>query len=131
MEKLQSQKTDTLNERKAWDEKEKLDVENKAREKEIASRQLPKETIYEITLADAGNPGLPPPVQLETENEATNSVAASVPAQPLQASSPTAPELVSTPKVWEPDPMLDESERILANYISLWSSHETLIAKHQ
>jgi carboxyl-terminal processing protease len=125
LEKLQSQKTDTLNERKAWDEKEKIDSENKARDKEIASRKLPNETIYEITLADASKPGLPPPVKLETENEATNSTTA--------AASNHLPANVPAPvmKVWGPDPMLDESERIMEDYISLWPSHETLVANHQ
>lgn len=146
LEKLQSQKTDTLNERKAWDEKEKIDNESKARTKEIASRKLPNETIYEITVADAGKPGLPTPVQLETENEATNSIPTVAISHPspnssLGTSSPTLADKdldkihptanTPTPKVWNPDPMLDESERILQDYISLWPSHETLIANHQ
>jgi carboxyl-terminal processing protease len=138
LEKLQSQKTDTLNERKAWDEKDKIDKENKVRDKEIASRKLPNETIYDITLADASKPGLPPPVQLETENEATNSaptIAKShLPANvPMSASSSTAAVTATLPvtKVWGPDPMLDESERIMEDYISLWPSHETLIANHE
>ena len=143
LQKLQSQKTDTLNEHKAWDEKEKIDKQNKAREKEIASRKLPKEKIYEITVADTGKPGLPPPIQLETENEATNSVAvvaknhssggnssaasssATTTAMPLPTTEPPVT------KVWGPDPMLDEAERILQDYISLWPPHETLIANHQ
>jgi carboxyl-terminal processing protease len=138
LEKLQSQKTDTLNERKAWDEKEKIDVENKARDKEIAARKLPQETIYDITVADAGKPGLPPPVQWETKNEATNSapaVAKNPPPThdalaPLPAAAITTTALPPT-RVWGPDPMLDESERIMADYISLWPSHETLIANHE
>jgi carboxyl-terminal processing protease len=137
LEKLQAQKTDTLNERKAWDEKEKIDVENKARDKEIASRKLPKQTIYDITLADAGKPGLPPPVQWETKNEATNSATAVAKTHPsthdsLAPSPATATTTVLPPaRVWGPDPMLDESERIMEDYISLWPSHETLIANHE
>jgi carboxyl-terminal processing protease len=136
LEKLQSQKNDTLNERKAWDEKDKIDTENKARDKEIASRKLPDETIYELTVADAAKPGLPPPVKLETEAESTNSapaVASSHPPAkiPVATSAPTAAVVPPVTKVWEPDPMLDEAERIMEDYISLWPSHETLIANHQ
>ena len=138
LERLQSQKTDTLNERKAWDEKEKIDKENKARDKEIASRKLPKETVYDITVADAEQPGLPPPVQLETEKESTNSAPAMAKSHQLLNGPTTTPAstiTANTPapvtKVWGPDPMLDESERILQDYISLWPSHETLIANHQ
>jgi hypothetical protein len=29
-----------------------------------------------------------------------------------------------------PDPMLDETERILENYISLWPSEQKMIANH-
>jgi hypothetical protein len=138
LEKLQAQKTDTLNERKAWDEKEKIDSENKARDKEITSRKLPNEKIYEITVADAAQPGLPPAVQLETEAEATNSAPAVAKShQPLNGptttppSTPTANTPAPVTKVWGPDPMLDETERIMEDYISLWPSHETLIANHQ
>jgi carboxyl-terminal processing protease len=152
LEKLQSQKTDTLNERKAWDDKEKLDKENKARDKEIASRKLPKEKIYEITVANATELGLPPAIKLETVNEATNSAAVSysstndftaffhstnsASALP-QHPAPTSDSITATKgpspvtRVWAPDPMLDETERILQDYIRLWPSHETLIANHQ
>lgn len=146
LEKLQSQKTDTLNERKAWDEKEKLDAGNKARNKEIASRKLPDETIYEITLADTDKPGLPPPVQLETASEMTNTAAATVPeaknfngyfssATNAPATNQTAAAAATgdepVKRVWEPDPMLDESERIMEDYLSLWPARETLVANHE
>jgi carboxyl-terminal processing protease len=133
LQKLQSQKTDTLNERKAWDEKEKIDKESKAREKEVASRKLPQETIYDITVADATRPGLPLPVQLETQDEATNAVSDAAKSHP--SANDTALATTNNPapvtRVWSPDPMLDESERIMQDYIALWPSHETLIANHQ
>jgi hypothetical protein len=34
-------------------------------------------------------------------------------------------------RVWEPDPMLDESERILQDYISLWSPDRNDLASHE
>src|SRR5262249_6079276 len=66
VEKVQSQKTETLNERKAWDERQKLEALKKARQKEIDSRKLPNSTVYEITVDDTFKPGLPTPIQWET-----------------------------------------------------------------
>lgn len=129
LEKLQDEKTDTLNERKAWDEKEKLDALKKARDKDIASRKIPNEIIYDITVADAGKPGLPPPVQLETEKEMdmTNSVPQVMSNKPSDALSKTLPEK----RVWGPDPMLDEAMRIMRDYIALEPSKWNTVASHE
>jgi carboxyl-terminal processing protease len=124
LEKLQSEKTDTLNERKAWDEKEKISDEKKARDKEVASRKLPNVTIYNITVADAGKPGLPPPVQLETQSEATNLVSE---AGSTNSVSDNKPEKL----VWAPDAILDESERIMEDYIALQPSKWGNLARHE
>lgn len=147
VQKVQAQKTETLNERKAWDEKQKLDALKKSREKEISARKVPNETVYEITVADTFKPGLPPPLQLETVDEMTNTaaqVASSLNTNSLNSffgsSSNTAAATVSTnalsdglplKRVWLPDPMLDESESILRNYISLWSSGQHDLARHE
>jgi carboxyl-terminal processing protease len=124
VQKVQAQKTETLNERKAWDEKQKLDAERKAREKEIAARKVPNETVYEITVADTFKPGLPPPLQLETESEMTNTVSEA-------ASTNADSDGLPLKRLWVPDPMLDESERILHDYISLWSSDQNDVARHE
>ena len=136
LRKIQSEKMQTLNERKAWDEKEKFDKENKARQKEIDSRKAPHETVYEISVEDAAKPGLPQPIQWETASEATNVVSLDVTNNPVSAmaTSPTKmsqPEALPVKKVWGPDPMLDESERILRDYISLWPLGQTDVAKHE
>ncbi len=124
LQKLQSEKSDTLNERKAWAEKEKLEAQKKARDKEIASRPLPDETLYEITLADASQPGLPPPVQLLKATP--DSGAAFMAVYPTNAYN----TIVITNSI-APDPMLDESERILQDYISLQQSNGGMVANHE
>jgi hypothetical protein len=158
LEKLQDEKSDTLNERKAWDEKEKLDTLKKAREKEIAARKIPTETIYNISVAAADKPGLPLPVQLETESEAnsTNNVKVSltlstnfnaffhstnyayVPQRDYSKaasvdSSKAASADTNGPekKVWGPDPMLDEARRIMQDYILLEPSKWNTVASHE
>jgi carboxyl-terminal processing protease len=124
LQKMQSEKTETLNERKAWEENQKMKAQEDARNKELASRKVPNMTVYEITLANASQPGLPAPIDLVAENEMTNTVS-----QATSTNSVSANEPVKT--LWQPDAMLDESERILEDYISLQQSNQSEVAKHE
>ena len=142
-QQLQSQKFETLNERKAWDEKEKPELLGKAYNKEVDSRKVPNETVYDITLADTSKPGLPLPVHLEAGNESTNTVtivqdknlnaffkgSTNVVARAPQTATATNSDAVT--RVWQPDPMLDESERILQDYIALQPSNWDAAANHE
>jgi carboxyl-terminal processing protease len=124
LEKLQSQKSDTLNERKAWDEKERLDAQRKARVKDIASRPLPDETMYEITVADAEKPGLPEPVQLmKAPGDSGDAYTMVFPTNSINV----IPLTNSVP----PDAMMEETERILQNYISLERGGRDTVASHE
>lgn len=135
VEKVQAQKTDTLNERKAWDEKEDFDNETKTQQKEIASRKPPEETIYAIDIAAAGRPGLPPPVQFVKASPAsTGSSPSATPGSSYIAIYP--PNSINTSYSTNyngivPDPTLEESERILHDYISLWPLGQNDIARHE
>jgi len=107
----------TLNEREAIKEREKLAAQNKARDAERAARKAPDEKIYELTVENCDEPGLPP--FLGETNEitiagATNTVA-------------------KTPRERMPlqlDPMLGETENILEDYVALLSKSSILIANH-
>ena len=124
LQKLQSEKTETLNERKAWQEKEKLDAERDARDKEIASRPLPDVTMYELTVANADSPGLPKPIRLMkapadsgaayTEIIPTNSI-----------------NVVPMTNSVAPDATLDEAERIMQDYILLDRGGPDTVASHE
>ena len=124
LQRIQTQNTDTLNERKAWDEKEKMDARNKVRQKEIAARGLPDKTFYNITLADVNTPGLPPPLTLLKAKADSG-------AQYMAILPPDANNAFASTNSVAPDPMLDESERILHNYIAHWSPDRTDIASHE
>ncbi len=107
----------TLNEREALKEREKAVAENKAREAERAARKAPDEKIYELTVENCDQPGLPPlPGQTNeiADAGATNAVT-------------TAIGKKSPPQI---DPMLDETENILEDYVSLLSKSNILIANH-
>ncbi len=124
LQKLQSQKTDTLNERKAWDEKESIEAEKKTRNKEIASRALPDITMYQLTVADTEKPGLPEPVRLMKAPADSGDVYTAVfPTNSINIS----PLTNSIP----PDAMLEEAERIMRDYILLEKTGADTVASHE
>jgi carboxyl-terminal processing protease len=107
----------TLNEREALKEREKFAAQNKAREAERDTRKAPDEKIYELTVENCDQPGLPPLLGQ------TNEVAAAGATNMVSATS----EKKSPPQI---DPMLDETENILEDYVSLLSKSNMLIANH-
>jgi carboxyl-terminal processing protease len=124
LQELQSQKTDTLNERKAWDERESIDDRKKARDKEIASRPVPNITMYQLTVADAEKPGLPEPVKLMKAPADSGDVYTAVfPTNSINIS----PLTNSIP----PDAMLEEAQRIMRDYILLEKAGGDTVARHE
>ncbi len=135
LQRLQAEKTDTLNEQKAWDEKAKVDTQKKTREKEITLRDLPSETLYEISVADAGKPGLPPPTLLVKPTLGTNGlIITKLEDYPTNffngITAGNHPAYAST-NIWLPDPMLDEGVHIMRDYISLQPSKWNNVASHE
>jgi carboxyl-terminal processing protease len=125
-QKIQADKTASLNERERLKERQEADARQKARDQERAARKAPDVKIYELTVAKAGDPGLPPPLG-ETNTVTANELPASPLPTPVgSANVTTVPPPPTHPAV---DPMLDETERILEDYISLLSSNQVLIAK--
>jgi carboxyl-terminal processing protease len=127
-QKIQADKTASLNEHERLKERQEADARQKARDQERAARKAPGVKIYELTVAKAGESGLPPPV-----GETNTVTANNLPARPLPTPAGTTMAVtVPQPKPSSVDPMLDETERILEDYISLSSSSQTnrvLIAK--
>jgi carboxyl-terminal processing protease len=123
-QKLQADKTASLNERERLKERQEINARDKARDQERAARKAPDVKIYELTVEKANEPGLPPPVG------ETNTVTANkLPAGPLPTQVGSANVVaVPPPTPAAVDPMLDETERILEDYISLLSSNQMLIA---
>ena len=140
--KLQADKTATLNEQASLKERIENAVKNNSRDTERAVRPLPDETIYDITVENAASPGLPAPESLTATNEnalliatnangsvsmmASNSEVATGILLGHAADSHFGDVITKTQPV---DPMLDETEYILEDYISLLTADTGLIAK--
>ncbi len=126
LERMQAQKTDTLNERKAWNEKEKMDAERKVREKDIASRGLPNETVYLLSIANSSEPGLPPAVKFipAKKDDLGAAFMAIYPTNSINALQPLTNSI-------SPDPMLEETKRIMQDYIHLQKSDVNTVATHE
>jgi hypothetical protein len=98
--KTQTDGTATLNEHEAIKERERDTLRGEERDKEREGRPDPGIKIYELTVKNSTLPGLPPP---ENWMGQTNSVSKATAAK--------------TPPPF--DPVLDETERILEDYVSV------------
>lgn len=67
--KMQADKSTTLNEHEAILERERVARQNKARDKEREARPLPAVKIYELTVKNSAEPGLPAPKSFWVTNE--------------------------------------------------------------
>jgi carboxyl-terminal processing protease len=129
--KRQADKTLSLNEKVRLKEKNEEEARQKAREKERKARHDSEEKIYEITLKNASLPGLPPPVQktnslARADSGTSTNALAEVPGKTRSEDiidAPGADELEeeAAPAV---DVTLQETEKILADYIALLRGRE-------
>jgi carboxyl-terminal processing protease len=115
--KMQADKTITLNEHQALAERETNTLRAETRDKERAGRPAPNVKIYELTVKSADEPGLPAP--LGTSNDVATVAAAGN--KSLTNAAVSTNSIAVAPKKYVPplDPTLDESERIMLDYISL------------
>jgi carboxyl-terminal processing protease len=115
----------TLNERDAIKERERLAARQKSREAERATRKAPDEKVYEITVENCDEPGLPSP------RGVTNAAAATSPTNTATAAAASTNSVTTTAAESAPppiDPLLTETKNILEDYIALLSKSNILIA---
>ena len=145
-QKLQADKTATLNEQEAIQQRQAENARKLARATEEAVRLPPDKTIYGITVENSSTNGLPAPESLcvtnlnavLTSTNANGSVSimttnnifgVGVVLNEFETNTPAGHlhlgTVVTKP---QPDAMLDETERILEDYISLLSKNTSLIA---
>jgi len=131
-QKMQADKTATINEHDALKERENNFLKSKARDAERLARPADGVKIYEITVKNSELPGLKElgadtetnPATADNLNPATNSVYTLASTSTATNTVKSAAEKKSPPPF---DPELDETERILLDYISLLGKNSPLI----
>jgi carboxyl-terminal processing protease len=109
--KTQADGTATLNEHEAIKEREQDSLRGRERDEEREKRPDPGIKIYELTIKNSSDPGLPP---AENWLGQTNSVSTNAPKADAKKTPPPF------------DPMLDETERILEDYVPLLQKRGSL-----
>jgi Tfp pilus assembly protein PilV len=126
LKKLQANKTASLNENEELKQAEQAALRQKAREAERAGRKAPDEKIYEITVENAGKPGMPPMLwPTNMVSPITNTAAVSPPAAGLAKATRATTMAANAFGTNAPptDAWLDEAEHILQDYVSLMNKH--------
>ena len=108
-----ARKTVSLNEAERRQEMAQQRARGEERERERRGRHTIRPTTYAITLKNAASPGLPPPVAFSSVTDRTG------PTDPSSAADD--PEHASTGRSPTEDVVLDESVRIVTDYVDLVS----------
>jgi carboxyl-terminal processing protease len=142
--KMKAEKSISLNEDVRLKEKKEADDRSKARKKELAARPEPPWKVYDISLKQARMPGLPDPT---VRTNAAKTSASSQPAilnkdaakdeatkppgqTDLAKAAPGDEETAETdPDVTAPDITLEETKRILLDYIELTTKRRGVVLK--
>jgi carboxyl-terminal processing protease len=122
----QAEKSVSLNEAQRLKEKQEADERNKARKKELASRPEPLWKVYEITLKNAEQPGLPPPVA-KTNSVKTASATTGTGTNTVAKNDTEENEEHVEEKITAVDMTLEEAKRILVDLVNLMSRGGSLV----
>jgi carboxyl-terminal processing protease len=145
-QKLQADKTATLNEQEAIKQRQAENVRKDLRAAERAGRPLPDEKIYDITLENSDQPGLAAPEPMlatngtvlliatnqngsvstmTTNHEVVTGILLDLPETNAPAAKPHCDMVITKAQTF--DPALDESEGILEDYVSLLSKKGAIL----
>jgi len=123
----QAEKSVSLNEAQRLKEKQEADERIKTRKKELASRPEPLWKVYEITLKNAEQPGLPPPVaktnSVKTASSTTGTGTNVVAKNDAEDSEENAVE----EKITAVDMTMEEAKRILVDLVNLMTRGGSLV----
>jgi carboxyl-terminal processing protease len=126
--KQQADKSISLNEQKRLKEKDEAETRQKAREQELKSRKASQDVVYDLTVKQAEQPGLPAPVQ-KTNNATANVAHSSGASVPIAAKDDTKKDLdEESDKPGPVDAVLNEAEQILVDYYGLINKSKALTA---
>ena len=119
-------KTVSLNEAQRVKEKQEADERLKARKKELAARPEPNWKVYDITLKNAEQPGLPAPVA-KTNSVKTASTSTNITTNAVAKSDADDPEEHIEEKATAVDITMEEAKRILVDLVNLTGRNGSLV----
>lgn len=119
---MQKRKTILLNELERAKELQEARDRDEARKAEREARPTNGQVVYELSLKDVPMPGLPQPVGSHKSTAAANP---ETPSDDARLADPPDPEAQADAPI---DPTLDETGRILLDYISLLEKSNVLTA---
>jgi carboxyl-terminal processing protease len=132
--KTQADKTATINEREAIKERERVATQNRQRDNERLARKLPAVKIYDVTVANSELPLKEHADPAETNAAAILDASNFVAINPASTTNSTKmkPAEAAAKKKTPPaiDPMLEETEQILEDYISLLPKATPVATNH-
>jgi len=116
--KQREDKTVSLNEQQQLADREQIISEHKAREAERAKLKLPDPVVYDLTVAQAGQPGLPPATKY-TNGVSTAEGDMNGDSEPADKDQDDLSVAVFSETEHAEDAKLQEAKNILMDYISL------------
>jgi carboxyl-terminal processing protease len=122
----QAEKSVAMNEAQRVKEKQEADERLKARKKELAARPEPAWKVYDITLKNTEQPGLPPPVA-KTNSLKTASTTTDAGTNTLAKSDADEAEERVEEKATAVDITMEEAKRILADLVNLTGRNGSLV----
>jgi len=128
--KMQADKTASINEHETLKERERVFRQGQARDAERSARKTEGVKVYEITVKNSGLPGLMEAgAQTNTVTAASNVGSNTVATAGSTATGTNAVKSAAAKKSPPPfDPMLDETQRILLDYIALLGKNSPVAA---
>ncbi len=131
--KIQGEKTAPLNENTSIKERERVALQNKARDKERDARKASAANYYELSVAATALPGLPAPLKEAEKTAALDRTSTNLAATATNLLAKVEASADEKPESKKPapgsDPMLDEAQQILTDYIALLPKKEKVAVK--
>jgi carboxyl-terminal processing protease len=121
--KQREEKTLSLNEKQQLAERAQIIAEHKQREAERAARKATFPKVYDFTVKQAGEPGLPAPTKQTNDLDTASVDLDSVPETPSTGTDELT-EAVTSETAHADAARLQEAKNILTDYIAFWNAEK-------
>jgi len=126
--KQREEKSVSLNEKQQLADRAQIIAEHKQRETERNARKISEPKIFDFTVKQAGEPGLPAPTKMTNGVETAIADSDFVPEPPSAETDPLT-EAVTSETAHADAARLQEAKNILTDYIELWKAQKESASK--